>query len=377
MASFSLKKTLFYSTLVVLTAALVLAIASQFPKPAKPLQQNPNKPLLVWLMRAYVPNMKAGAEISAHETNKQFLKDGFEVTVIVKHHVVDQLDGVKIIKAVGEDYDENPEAKASLARASVICIQNLYYDIGLRVAKKYRKPICYFIHATSRGKEFFGYAGSWPIFIVYNSWSMRADISANYKSYVLKPYVDINRFKPLVASAGSAQRNYITLINLNEDKGGDILIALARAMPEYKFLGVEGGYGDQIRDYNVPNITYMSKTDNVEEVYAKSRVVIMPSKLETWGRVAVEAMAAGIPVVINDVQGMREACGDAALVANRDDLGEWVRLIKRLQTEPLFYAEQVRKGQQQILALSDNSDHLGLASWFRKTVMPAKPSSLI
>jgi glycosyltransferase involved in cell wall biosynthesis len=378
MASFVLKKTLFWSALILLIGALILALASKYvPKVVKPLQQDSTKPLLVWIMKAYVPNMTAGAEITCHVTNKQLLKDGFEVTVIVKHYVTDRQDGVKILKSVDDVYDATPEAQEALQRASAICIQNLDYNVGMELVKKYRKPVCFFIHATSRGKEFLGYAGAWPIHIVYNSWSMKADIGANYKNYVLKPYVDMARFKPLVAAAGSPSRYYVTLINLNESKGGKMLIDLAKAMPEVQFLGVEGGYGDQIRENAVRNITYMSKTDKIEDVYAKSRIVIMPSDLETWGRVAVEAMASGVPVIINDVQGMREACQEGALVANRNDIAEWIRLIRRLRDNPLFYSQQVQKGQQRIRELEDNSDMKGLASWFKKTVIPSKPSDLI
>ncbi len=328
-------------------------------------------------MMTYVPNMTAGAEITSHITNKQLLKDGFEVTVIVKNYVTDRQDGVKILKSHDEVYDATPEAQDALQKASVICVQNLYYDTGLNYAKKYRKPICYFIHATSRGKEFFGYTGAWPIYIVYNSWSMKADIGANYKNYVLKPYVDMKRFKPLAAAAGSPSRYYVTLVNLNQSKGGQILIDLAKAMPDVQFLGVEGGYGNQIRDYSVPNITYIPKTNKIEDVYAKSRIVLMPSAFETWGRVAIEAMASGVPVIINDVQGMREACQEGALVANRSDLSEWIRLIRRLRNNPVFYSEQVQKAQQRIRELEDDSDMRGLASWLTTTVIPSKPSHLI
>lgn len=378
MASFSLKKTLFWSVLVVLIAALLLVYAGRglIPKP-KPLIQDQSKPLLVWVMRAYVPNMTAGAEITCHVTNKQLLKDGFEVTVIVKHYVTDRQDGVKILKSQDDLYDASAEAQDALQRASVICIQNLDYSIGMDLARKYRKPVCFFIHATSRGKEFFGYAGSWPIHVVYNSWSMKADIAANYKNYVLKPYVDMAKFKPLAAAAGSPNRFYVTLINLNESKGGRFLTELAKAMPEVQFLGVEGGYGEQIRDTTQRNITYMSKTDKIEEVYAKSRIVIMPSDLETWGRVAVEAMASGVPVIVNDVQGMREACQEGALVADRGDIGSWIRQIRRLRNDPMFYSEQVRKAQQRIAELEDDSDMKGLAGWLRSTVIPSKPSELI
>ena len=148
MVSFSLKKTIFWSVLVVLIAALILAYVSQSPKPAKPIIQDPSKPLLVWVMRAYVPNMTAGAEITCHVTNKQLLKDGFEVTVLVKHYVTDKQDGVKILPSQDDTYDATPEAQDALRRASVICIQNLDYNVGMDLARKYRKPICFFIHAT-------------------------------------------------------------------------------------------------------------------------------------------------------------------------------------------------------------------------------------
>jgi glycosyltransferase involved in cell wall biosynthesis len=378
MASMSAKKAAFWLLLAALTAALILALSAPHIMPkTKPIHQDPSKPLLVYLARGYVPNIVSGAEITCHETNKQLLKDGFEITVIVQNYVIDQLDGVKIIPAKGKYYDETSKAQEALQRASVICVQNIYYDIGLDIAKKYRKPACFFIHATSRGKEFFGYAGAWPIYIVYNSWSMKADISANYKSYIVKPYVDITRFKPLVAAAGSPQRTYVSLINLCKDKGGDFLIELAKAMPDVHFLGVEGGYGKQIKDESQRNITYMSKTDKIEEVYAKSRIVIMPSLLETWGRVAVEAMAAGIPVIINDIEGMREACGEGALVANIKDVGEWIRLIRRLIKDRMFYSTQIAKTQQRTLELQNNSDLLGLSLWIRSTVIPSKPSDLI
>ena len=38
----------------------------------------------------------------------------------------------------------------------------------------------------------------------------------------------------------------------------------------------------------------------------------MPSQEETWGRVAIEAISSGIPVIANPTEGLREAldyCG--------------------------------------------------------------------
>ncbi len=159
-------------------------------------KQDPSKPLIVWPMNSYVPTMTAGGELTCHETNKQLVKDGIEVTVIVQHWAVPGLDGVRILKSEDDKYDSSPEAQEAFKRASAICIQNIDFDKAMGLCRKYRKPAVFFIHATSVGKEYFGYAGGWPIFVVYNSWSMKADISANYKSYIVKPWIDMHRFYP-------------------------------------------------------------------------------------------------------------------------------------------------------------------------------------
>jgi glycosyltransferase involved in cell wall biosynthesis len=362
--------------LVIGVCALILAhfYIKNRGQPKEP-KQDLSKPLVVWPMNAYVPNMKAGGEITCHETNKQLIADGINVTVIVRHWVVPGLDGVRILASDGDVYDATPEAQEVFKRSSAICIQNLDMDIGMALCRKYRKPAVFFIHATSVGKEYLGYAGGWPVFVVYNSWSMKADIAANYKSYIVKPWIDMRRFLKLADKQHN--KHYVTLINLNRSKGGQLLIDLAKEMPDIQFLGIEGGYGDQIRDTSLRNITYLSKTDEIEKIYEKSKVVIMPSDLETWGRVAIEAMASGTPVIINDVEGMREACGGAAIVARRDDIGEWKRAIRRLYTDPLFYKEQVKKGISRCRELDDNSDMKGLADWMRANVFPATPSGLI
>jgi glycosyltransferase involved in cell wall biosynthesis len=340
-------------------------------------KQDSSKPLVVWPMNAYVPNMTAGGEITCHETNKQLIADGINVTVIVKNWVVPGQDGVRILASEDNTYDAKPEAVEAFKRASAICIQNLDMSYGMSLCRKYRKPAVFFIHATSVGKEFLGYAGGWPTFVVYNSWSMKADIAANYKSYIVKPWIDMRRFLKISGANDMNSKHYVTLINLNKSKGGQLLVDLAKEMPDVQFLGVEGGYGDQVRDTSLRNLTYMSKTDKIEEVYKKSKIVIMPSDLETWGRVAIEAMAASTPVIINDVEGMREATGGAALVARRDDIGEWKRAIRSLLNDPLFYKEQVDKGLRRCQELDDNSDMKGLADWMRQHVFTATPSGLI
>jgi len=359
--------TIIIALIVILCAIALPYILNRTPLPAQALL--PTKPLIVFCMRAYVPTMTAGAEITSHITNKYLQKAGWDVVVIVKNWSVPEYEGIPIIPSNSTDavtYDDNPIAATYLAAAKYIGFQNIKFEDGLEVARKYNKPAVYFIHSTSAGKEFFNYTGGYPIYVVYNSWSMMSDIYAPYKSYIVKPWVDIDRFRKIRGSNGTK----VTLINLNESKGGTFLVQLAKAMPDVKFIGVNGGYGNQIIDKSVKNIEYYDKTDKIESVYKETKVLLVPSLLETWGRVAVEAMSAGIPVIINDVPGLRECCDGAAIICRRDDINSWIQQIRRLLNIPSYYELWSDKAIARSNTLEDDSDIKGLGNW----LMMAQPS---
>lgn len=127
-------------------------------------------------------------------------------------------------------------------------------------------------------------------------------------------------------------REYITLINLTAgqthrlsyDKGARTFYEMARRFPEERFLGVKGGYGDQyVPDNLPPNVTIMEHTNNILDVYRRSKLMLIPSKYESYGRVAVEASCSGIPSVITDLDGPHEAMGYSARYCQFEDFDEW------------------------------------------------------
>jgi glycosyltransferase involved in cell wall biosynthesis len=76
----------------------------------------------------------------------------------------------------------------------------------------------------------------------------------------------------------------------------------------------------------------------VRRAYCSADVLVLPSRMETFGMVAAEALAHGLPVVASDVGGVREALGRApggdlpgALVAAGDPAGLAVALRRWLQ----------------------------------------------
>lgn len=142
--------------------------------------------------------------------------------------------------------------------------------------------------------------------------------------------------------------DHITLINLNRDKGALVFYQLAKRFPRRRFLAVMGSHGKQmvpadpyqgmfpeleIQNYtNIPpNVTIVPQTTNMKkDVWSRTRLLLVPSVYESYGMVAVEAMASGIPVIAAPTPGLKESLGIAGIFANRNQIAGWVYHMKML-----------------------------------------------
>lgn len=121
----------------------------------------------------------------------------------------------------------------------------------------------------------------------------------------------------------------VTLVNLCEEKGGALFARLAERMPDVEFLGVVGAYNRQIIP-DLPNVEIREHGTDMRAVYGSTRLLLMPSSYESWGRVGVEAMHSGIPVIAHPTPGLRESLGPAGAFFDREDVDGWEAAIRRL-----------------------------------------------
>src|SRR5262249_33229079 len=70
----------------------------------------------------------------------------------------------------------------------------------------------------------------------------------------------------------------------------------------------------------------------------QTRVLLMPSAQETYGRVGLEAACSGIPTVATELAGLREALRSASVYLDRADLDAWVSELDRLTDESYYRA---------------------------------------
>jgi glycosyltransferase involved in cell wall biosynthesis len=119
---------------------------------------------------------------------------------------------------------------------------------------------------------------------------------------------------------------------------------VARLLPDTRFLAVRGGYGHQVIPKVVPsNVEVIDTTDDpVGEIYARTRILLVPSFYESWGRVGLEAASSGIPVIASPTRGLQESLGEAGIFRDPERPAHWAAAITML-SDPDIYATYIEK----------------------------------
>jgi len=79
----------------------------------------------------------------------------------------------------------------------------------------------------------------------------------------------------------------------------------------------------------------LEKQIDIREVYKKTRLLIMPSTYESWGRTATEAMCSGIPIICTSTGGLVENCGKAGIYVERT-AEAYALAIEKLDAQKLY-----------------------------------------
>lgn len=129
--------------------------------------------------------------------------------------------------------------------------------------------------------------------------------------------------------------------------------AYARLSPaERPRLVVTGGAeGDPLREHAgrlgiadaVDFVGWVSEAE-LEALYARAALVVVPSRFEGFGLPVLEAMSRGAAVICADIPPLREVAGDAAVFVPPTDSTQWAAAIARLWQSPDQRAQRAAHG---------------------------------
>lgn len=315
---------------------------------------------IVARVHAMPPRHNAGAEHMLVSMLRPLVERGHDVSVWLSRYTDDRevydYQGVRVVPLAARlDFGE----AARKAHVLLSHLENVPPTSAL--ARGFGRPFVAVVHNTHR-PSFRHIASGQTALAVYNSDWMRDEAELFYAEYpdATRPEGDLIVRPPVFAEDyRTTPGDCITLINCNGDKGGDLFWRLAARMPDQQFLGVRGAYGVHVDPPEpLPNLQYIDHvpgTEMAERVYSRTRVLLMPSRYESWGRTGVEAMASGIPVVAHPTPGLCESLGSAGIFADRDDLDAWLVTLERL-LEPTEWRKASRRAKARSKALNPTSE---------------------
>lgn len=282
------------------------------------------------IFHKYPPIHGAGAEWMAHTLLRDLRARGHRVNVWLDRGAVGPVDFEGVM--VGRYRHPTQLEGADLVLTHLDMTRNAFV-----AAMHLRLPCVHLLHNHRQ----LGYHRVRPVnaqLSIANSQWIR-DVYADWPApmAVLHPPVE-----PELYQVTGFTEDRVTLMNLSEAKGGPLFWRLAAALPHRSFLAVRGAYARQEVPFPLPaNVELIDNTaDVVGDVYARTKVLLMPSSYESYGRCAVEAACSGIPTVAHPTEGLVESMGTAALWRNRENLDGWVEAIELLFDDPEFYAER-------------------------------------
>jgi hypothetical protein len=317
---------------------------------------------IVARVHAMPPEHNAGAEHMLVSMLRPLVERGHDVSVWLSRYgkasKVYDYRGIRVVPLEARLDFPTAVRKAHVLISHLECVPSTS-----ALARGYGKPVVVVCHNTHR-PTFRDAAAGGTALAVYNSRWMQREAELFFAEYpkAVRPGAELIVRPPVFADEYATRPGKaITLVNCNPEKGGKVLEALARRMPDQQFLAVKGAYGEQV----LPDLPNVEVVDHVrgeemrEKVYSRTKVLLMPSSYESWGRAGAEALASGIPVVAHPTPGLCESLGEAGVFVDRNDVAGYEAVLRKLLT-PAEYRLASKRAKARSAELDPTAE---LASW--------------
>jgi glycosyltransferase involved in cell wall biosynthesis len=292
---------------------------------------------LVALTHGYVPAHSLGGEVSLHRT---LVAAGRPAIVLTQTEKPYELDGIHVKPiATGDVLNVNADPAPIIRQlagvnATAVLAQNELSLPAVKAARELGIPSIVSVHTPPKYGRNILRAVQDATHRIYNT--NASSVEWARPGLVLHPPTP---FLPTAPTHGDA---YTILSNLS-NKGAAVVLDLAERMPGQRFIIVrspaEATHG--LPDFDdraaaLPNVEVAPRVapDEVADRYlAQTRILLVPSKYETYGMSAIEAAGYGIPSVHVDTPHVREGIGDAAELIRPLSLNDTIRAVDAIEAD--------------------------------------------
>ncbi len=169
------------------------------------------------------------------------------------------------------------------------------------------------------------------------------------------------------------KRKTITMVNPQYHKGRSYMADIINnyGNRDWTYRVLLGGYGGEKEEFKEMiadswavqegRVEILQYVERMEDVWESTDMFIFPSRFEGYGMVAVEPMAHGVPVMVQDYPSIKEAVGRGAIIMPYEcNSKEWIETLEETLEDTEEYARIRENGYQRVQQLADRQhDEIG------------------
>lgn len=302
---------------------------------------------IVALTHGYPPIWNMGGEVSLHRSLVPLLGNKFVLTKVEEEY---EIDGVVVKKINAKDvlniYTDSMAIARQLGKlkANVVVGQNELSLAAVSAAREIGAISIVNVHTPPKYGRSIKSAMLSTDYAVYNTRASAIEWGEP-DAFVLHP--PINQ----LPKRGNTEGDAYTILSSLVNKGVEVVLELAKKYPEKRFIIVRSpaepthGIKDlEARAAKLPNVELHPRVapNEVYKYLEQTRILLVPSRYETYGMSAIEAAQYGIPCIHVDTPHVREGIGEAAILIPPLDVNAAARGIDEIEKNYTEYSKKAK-----------------------------------
>jgi hypothetical protein len=303
---------------------------------------------VVGISHGYPPFWNMGGEVSLHRSLSSLKEDVVVLTSTKKDYSFEGVEVKQVDTPNVLNINARPEPIAKQLRdlkARVVIGQSELSLPAVLAAEAAGAISMVNVHAPPRYGQGIREAVVRADYAIYNT-EVSAKQWGEPNAIVLHP--PITSLPKEIKNKGDAYTVLSSLVN----KGVEVVLELAKMYPDKRFIIVRSpaepthGLTDlEERAALLPNVELHPRVppEEVYKYFEQTRILLAPSRYETYGMSAIEAAGYGIPSIHVDTPHVREGIGDAAILIRPLSLEDAAKAIDTIESNYEAYSIKARK----------------------------------